>query len=101
MSFARVQTQDREVNQLQNNIATALRPFEINPILAGRFLNEVSLINGTTTIYHSLGRPLLGWMITDIDGAATVYSSQSSNLTPELNLVLVSNAQVNVNLYVF
>lgn len=101
IGFARVQSVDRELNQVQSNIATALQPLQNNALLPGRFINGVSLAIGSTTIYHSLGRPLAGWIITSIDGASSVYDEQSSNDNPQLTLVLNSSAAVTVNLYVF
>lgn len=96
-----MQTTDREVNQLQSNIATALQPFQNNLLLSGTFINSYQLDTGTNTIYHSLGRKISGWVITDINAVAQIYSQQTTNLTPQTTLVLVSDVPVLVNLYVF
>ena len=101
MNFARVQTGNRELNQVQNNIATALQPLQGNLLLQGKFLTSVELANGTTTVFHNLGRPLVGWFVTMIDGAATIYDAQGANTSKDQTLVLVSSAAVTVNLYVF
>ena len=64
----------------------------------GVYLEGVNLINGVTQIDSKLGRMMQGWMITDINGAATIYRSQPLN---SKTLTLTSNAAVTVNLYVF
>lgn len=97
MSFARVQTQSRELNQVQSNLATALQPVFTSPFFEGQFANDISLISGTTVVQHGLGRQLTGWFVTDIDGAATIYSTGKTDST----LTLVSSAAVTVNLFVF
>lgn len=93
-----MQTESREVNQLQSNIATVLNPLLSNPLLNGSFLTGIALISGTTVIAHGLGRTPQGWMLTDINGAATVYRSAAFNSS---TLSLTSDASVTVNLYVF
>lgn len=97
MSFAKVQTDIREVNQLQSNIATTLDPILNNPLSSGKFLNGVALSAGFTTVVHNLGYQLTGWLLTGINGASTVYSTGANAST----LTLVSSAAVTVNIYVF
>jgi len=97
MSFAKVQTQSRELNQVQSNIATFLQTYATNPLLNGAFVNDQDLISGSTVIYHNLGRQLQGWIVTNIDGSASIYSTGFDDST----LTLSSSAAVTVNLYVF
>lgn len=98
--FPRIQTDSRELNQLQTLIQEAFLPLQNNPMCNGTFLNNIALISGSTTIFHGLGHPVQGWIVTMIDGAATIYDAQSTNPSPK-TLVLVSDAAVTVNLYVF
>lgn len=79
---------------------------QINPVLqiplnSGMILQNVSLVSGSNTINHKLGKKLQGWFIVRQRAAAEVYDLQDSNLYPELTLILNSNASVNVNLFVF
>lgn len=97
MSFARVQSTNRELNQMQSNIAAAFLPLQNNPICYGVFLNDVNLASGSTTIQTGLGRPIQGYLITSIDGAATIYNAAFDGP----NLTLTSSAAVTVNLYIF
>jgi len=86
---------------LQTKWAAILNPLLGNPSLDSVILQNVSLAIGTNTINHTLGRKLQGWRIILINGAATIYDKQGSNQTPDLTLVLVSNAAVMVSLEVF
>lgn len=72
-----------------------------NRSLQSQILSNVLLANGTTVVNHLLGRDLTGWRIIRINGAASVYDQQATNQTPELTLVLTSNAAVTVSLEVF
>ena len=100
-SFQLVQTTDRNVNQLQQSIAQAVNPLLLNPVTQGNLLTGISLIAGTNTINHGLNTILQGWIVVGINGVASIYDTQSSNPAPGKTLILVSNAAVTVNLYVF
>ncbi len=79
-------------------LASTLNPIIGNPISSAKFLKGIGLAVGTTVINHGLGRTMQGWIITDINGAATIYRSQPLNA---LTLTLVSSAAVTVALEVF
>jgi len=101
----KVQTTDRIVNQLQDNIANLLEPtattVQDSPLLAGKILEKVDLTSGPNTIRHTLGRVLKGWFIVRQRASATVYDTQDSNDTPQVTLLLTASANVTVDLYVF
>lgn len=86
---------------MQTTWAQQLDPVISNEIVNGQLLQNQPLINGVTVVNHKLGRKLVGWFVVGINGAAIVYDSQASNQTPQLTLVLNSNAAVSVNLWVF
>lgn len=86
---------------MQVQWAQQLNPLISNELVQGLLLQQVPLVNGVTVVNHRLGRKLVGWMVVGIDGAATIYDSQATNQTPQLTLVLNSNAAVNCNLWVF
>ncbi len=83
---------------LQTKWKASLDPILANPILSGVQLNNVSLINGTTTFPHLLGRRQQGWFITDINGAASIFRPVTFN---DKTLTLTSSAVVIVNLWVY
>lgn len=101
LSIAKVQTTDRLVNQLQNNIIDSLKPLTSNAQNQGSILTNVALVIGVNSISHGLGEPLTGWTIIRQRSAGSVYDMQDSNPTPQTTLVLVASVAVNVNIYVF
>lgn len=85
----------------QTRWASEIEPAINSPLLQGQLLPSISLANGTTVVNHKLGRKLIGWFLVGVNGAATVYDSQGSNQTPQLTLVLHSNAAVVASIWVF
>ena len=85
----------------QNKWASQINPILDNPLVKGQQLIQISLTSGSNVINHKLGRKLQGWIITGINGAATIYDTQATNQMPELTLNLTSNASVTINLWVF
>ena len=83
---------------MQTKWASTLNPIIANPLNSVQILNDVQLKNGATMINHKLGRKPQGWLILDINAAATIYRSQPFN---DLILTLTSNADVTVTLGVF
>lgn len=86
---------------METKWASIINPFISNPSLSSSIINNVSLKNGTTVINHLLGRKLQGWRLCRVRGPATIYDNQDKNQTPELTLVLISNAVVDVDIEVF
>lgn len=79
---------------------------QIDPILArpanqSNILPNVKLTTGTNAVNHLLGRKLQGWNPVRIRSAATFYDQQDSNQHPELTLILISSADVVIDLEVF
>lgn len=96
-----VQTEDRNINQLQQNIIPSLNKLLGNPILNNNDLSHIQLAIGSNSINHLLGRPLIGWQITRQRSLANIYDNQDNNAKPEQTLILVSDAVVSVDLRVF
>lgn len=84
-----------------NRWATMIEPILNSPILKGRLVTGVPLINGVTIVDHKLGRKLVGWFIVGIDAQASVYDNQASNPTPQLTLSLTSDAVATTTIWVF
>lgn len=101
MSLPIFQTSSKDLSLLQTNWAMQINPVLQIPLNSGMILQNVSLVSGSNTINHKLGKKLQGWFIVRQRAAAEVYDLQDSNLYPELTLILNSNASVNVNLFVF
>jgi hypothetical protein len=78
--------------------AAELNPIIANPLTDMSILFNIKLNNGTTVINHMLGQVQQGWMLVDVQGAATIYRSAPFNAT---TLTLTSNAAVTVSIGVF
>ncbi len=100
-AITRVQTQDRTINQLQNNIINSVNPILGNAITNGTILSGIKLTSGSNTINHTLGRNLQGWIVIRQRASATIYDLQDTNPRPSLTLILHSSGSVVVDLYVF
>lgn len=98
--FQRVQTKDRELNQLQSNLANALNYPLTNPLLFGAQIRDIALKTGSNTINHGLGRKLQGWILIGINAAITLYDMQLVNPSDQ-TLILVASGPAIANLYVF
>jgi hypothetical protein len=79
-------------------LASAVNPLLNNPLNTCSILNDVVLIDGVNVINHKLGRQMLGWFLTDIQGIASIYRSAPFN---SLTLTLTSSAAVTVSIGVF
>lgn len=92
----------RVINNLQDNVATALNPLVAKFQNDSTILPNVSLVSGqVNTINHTLGRQLAGWKIVRQRGPASISDVQDSNKQSNLTLLLVTSANVVVDLEVF
>lgn len=101
VKFSQINTKDYELNRVQNNVGAAFESISNTPTLGGNLLQQVSLVTGTNIINHKLGRNLVGWQLTRQRGAASIYDNQDTNTMQNLTLILVSSANVVIDLYVF
>ena len=86
---------------MQNSWSSQLNPVLANPMTDASILTNVSLTTGSNTINHKLGTKLQGWSIVRKRAAADIYDNQDSNQMPTLTLILVSSANVSVDIMVF
>lgn len=75
-----------------------LDPVVASPLALGQQLSAVAIATSPTTVSHGLGRTQLGWFITDINAAATIYRTGSFN---DSNMVLTASAACTVNIWVY
>lgn len=98
MSLPVFQDQNQNLMLIQRNWKSKLDPVLKSSILNGKQLMNVALRQGSTTIPHGLGQTQTGWFLTDIQGSANVYRSESFNKT---NLILTSTVAVTVSIWVY
>jgi hypothetical protein len=89
------------LTQTQQQWASILNPLLSNQLTQGQLLTGVTLKDGQNVVNHKLGRPLVGWFVVGQNAMASLWDSQASNQTPQLTLVLNSNAAVTVALWCF
>lgn len=95
------QSDDKDFQLLQNRWGAILNPVIGNPSNNTLILKNVTLLTGSNTINHLLGRKLQGWRISRQRSAASIYDTQDSNTMQDLTLILVTDADVSVDLEVF
>lgn len=78
--------------------ANELNPILKNPMTNMQLIPNVVLATGTNLINHGLGRLQQGWVITDIQGAQTIYRNAAFT---ETTLSLSSSGAVTISLAVF
>ena len=100
-AIPRVQTDDRQINQLQQNFISAINQLMDTSILSGVLLTNVALVSGDNSVNHKLGKTLTGWIVVRKRAAADIYDKQGTNATPTQTLALNTSADVMVDLYVF
>jgi hypothetical protein len=98
MALTQFQSNIQELNLLQTSWANKLNPLLDKPLNNSLLIPGVVLSVGDNVINHRLGRKLQGWMLVDINGAATIYRAAPKN---NLTLTLNSSAAVTVDLVVF
>ncbi len=101
MSIPKVQTDNRLINQLQQNILTPLEQLSRLPLSSGVILTSQVLASGANVINHTLGRNLQGWFPVRVRASATFYDTQDTNPIPDRTLNLTASAAVTVDLFVF
>ena len=92
------QTTSKDLSLLQTRWKSILDPVLANPMTNISFLTKITLVSGDNQIPHLLGQTQQGWVITDINGAASIYRYLPFNST---YLYLNSSAGVIVTLGVF
>lgn len=101
-SFKRIQSTDRVVNQMQDNIEQVLRRIISSAILSGQLIEDVDIVTGTEKVVnHGLGRELRGWFIVRQNANANLWDSQATNTLSNKTLILNSSANVKISLWVF
>lgn len=91
--------------------AQSLNPILKVPLLYGVTFNTtptnasikgLALVSGANTIYHNLGRPVQGWLITRFHGGwAQIFDTQDTNANAARTLLLTTSAAVTVSIYIF
>lgn len=99
-SVSRVQTQERVLNQIQDNLIKSITDLNAIPLNSGVLLSDIVLASGSNTIYTTLPQAITGWIVTRKSANEDIYDEQSTNINPK-TLILNSSGAVTVSLFVF
>ena len=88
-----------EGQALANATGDFARQLENNPLLDGRFVNNVLIGTSATNISHLLGRDWIGWFVTSKTTTALIYEGTQANTSQYLTLIASTAATVDI--YVF
>jgi hypothetical protein len=98
-NFRRVQSTDKDLNLVQDQLGKAFALLAGNPFIAGHFLPQVPLVQGQNLISHSLGRAYISWGPLRPSAALHVYEIPSPDATKYVNLV--ASGPGTQDIYVF
>ncbi len=85
--FRRIQTSDKELNQVQDHLRGSLDPLMQAPFAQARLLKAVPLAAGTNTVSHGLGRPYLSVFPGIPSAASTLTLAASPDASKVLSVV--------------
>lgn len=86
------------MSQMQSKWASQINPIIANPLNNIQLLKNIQLASGANVINHGLGKTQQGWLLTDIQGVASVYRSEPFN---DKTLTLIASAPATVSIGVF
>jgi len=100
--IARMRTENREINQLQDNIIGLMNPvLKTNPELFGNFLTGVALKTGQVNMVNTgLAGKLQGWVVIRKRAQSDIWDNQDTN-NNQATLALRCSANVTVDLWVW
>ncbi len=100
--FKKLNIKDFETSRLQENVSDMFNQLVNNPRLSGILIENVDLVFGqVTTVDHGLGRKIVGFEIVYKNNSVEVWAEDSKQILPLRTLVLDTNADATVNLWVY
>jgi len=101
-TYRRVQSDDRVVNQIQDNLQEVLNDLTKTQILNNIILKDVPLTSGVlNTINHKLGRVPQGYIIIRKTANSNIWDEQAQNTVQDRTLNLRCSTTCRVDIYVF
>jgi len=96
------QPTDKNINDLQSNIAGAFSQILGKDNLDRVLLKDISLVPGLNKVPHTLGRPISGWEVCrPRRGYAWLWEDDINNQSPNLLNYIYSAASCLIDLEVF
>ena len=95
--FKTLNTKDELVNRIQDSVKEFADQFNGKQLLDGVLTRGILITTSGTGFNHSLNRQPIGWMLTDSNGAATVYRTAWDDKT----VTLKASADITADVWVF
>lgn len=73
MGIKQVQTNDQNLQFIQDNFNAAVVPIQNSPLVYGRTIESVAIATTGTAVPHNLGHQPSKWVITDQNTNTSVY----------------------------
>jgi hypothetical protein len=92
------QTDNQDIELLQQNLKKFTKPLEDNPILDGRLIEGITVPGaGNVVVNHKLGRKPRGWILTDKAGDGVIFRGAAwTDKTIELANSVVTDCVVAI-----
>ena len=84
INYLRYRTDNAELEQVQDSVEKKFGELDGLVILNGKLLKDVEITNNVTNkIYHGLGRPYQGYIVTKIDEKVVVKVITADDTEPD------------------
>lgn len=101
-AFAENQVKDA-LNETQYGLAEIVRKLNLEPLIGGVFLTDVTLSTTANLIRHELGYEPRGWLVLNKEASYDVYKDTSVTVSSPTTFIALraSSGSHTVNLYIF
>jgi len=94
-------TGDQDLELFQNNIKDFVKVLEDNPLLDGRFIEDIVFSGAVTVnVQHKLDRKPRGWILTDLTGGLVDVARNVGDWNDKF-LSLAASAACTISIWVF
>lgn len=93
-SFKQVNTNDRVLQRIQDNVDDAIRSVITSPILDGRLIVGMALNVGDNGLEHKLNRVPRGYIIVDKNANSNIYTTSKDDKFLTLNVGVAITASI-------
>lgn len=101
-SFRKIRSETEDLVQVQENIEQTFSSLLRVPQLNGVLLRDISLQSGQNNrIEHKLGRSVIGYTVIRKDAPATIYDTKSSKVSDQNILLLNTDLNTTIDIWIF
>jgi len=102
ISFTKLYSQDRVFNDVQESVDKLVKALNTSKIIFGVLKKDVILTTGSDNfVNHGLNRVPQGYLVTDRNANAVIYTSATVNSLTDRQIILNCSANVTVDFWFF